>query len=44
MDRAKNNFELGAETKEQDRENSLFELSELELALVGGGNGDTILA
>lgn len=43
MDRAKFEFVVDAEAQDQDRETSLVELNELELALVGGGNGDTIL-
>jgi len=43
MDRAKSEFVVVAGTQEHDREISLVELNELELALVGGGNGDTIL-
>jgi hypothetical protein len=41
MDRANSQIEIAAQ---EAQENQIQELNELQLALVGGGSGETILA
>ena len=43
MDRAKYEVEVLIETSDDSAQSNIQELSDLELALVGGGSGDTIL-